>query len=307
MTPADAARIRRLGLPPAWRKVFISPSPRARLQAVGQDAAGRWQYRYEEGFTRKRERAKYQRLASFADSLPAMRRRVAKDLGGRGLSRSRVMACALRVLSTCYVRPGSAVYARSNKSYGLATLRTSHVKVVGDRLVLDFPGKSGQRQHRELVDARVCRIVRRMLKAPGVEVFKYQDEQGAFVDVRRRHINDYIKDVMGDAFSAKDFRTWAGTLLCACALAQAGAHPEDTQAARRRKRVKAIQQTAAELGNTPSVCRSSYIVPSVLSAFDQGRVVDAAVVDLQQLAVPRTGGLHAAEVALMGLLEGEAL
>ncbi len=298
----ERARISELVLPPAWKHVAVSRSPGAKLQAVGQDAAGRWQYRYRASFQRQQEALKYRRLARFARSLPALRRRLRRDLRGPPLGREQVMACLLRILSTCFVRPGSARYAERNRSYGLATLRRSHVKVRGDRLVLDYPGKSGQPQHRELADRTVARIVRALLKTPGVEVFKFKDAQGQLVDVKRRHINAYIKEVMGERFSAKDFRTWAGTLICACALARAGFDPAESHTARKKKVVQAVKETAAHLGNTPSVCRSSYIFPTVLNGFDQGKVVQHTLEDVAELARHVRDDLHPAEAALVKLL-----
>ena len=217
----ERARIDALKLPPAWTDVLISASPSAKLQAMGKDGAGRWQYRYHASFTKQRETAKYRRIVDFARALPKLRRRVAADLRKRGLGRDRVMACLLRILGTCFIRAGSQQYADENQSFGLATLRAKHVKVKGDKVIFDFPGKSGQHQHRELVDRQVARVVRESLKVPGRDIFKFVLDDGAVVDVRRRHINDYIREVMGGNYSAKDFRTWAGTLICACALARA--------------------------------------------------------------------------------------
>jgi DNA topoisomerase I len=300
---AQVARIQALKIPPAWKNVRVSPSPRARLQAVGQDRAGRWQYRYHPAFVRRQEDRKYRRLLSFAGALPALRRRVTLDLRRPGLPREKVLACVLRILSTCFVRPGSAAYASENGSYGLATLRRQHVQVKGDLLVLDFPGKSKQRQHREMRDRTVARIVRELLKLPGREVFKYMDRGGAVVDVRRRHINQYIKEVMGEHFSAKDFRTWAGTLICACALARAGVAPDDAPKLRKKKLVEAVKETAQHLGNTPAICRASYIYPPVLSSFERGLVVERAFKNLEELARHHGPGYHASERALLKLLK----
>ncbi|HVE87713.1 MAG TPA: DNA topoisomerase IB [Myxococcales bacterium] len=298
----DRERIAALHLPPAWTDVFISPSPTARLQAIGKDAAGRWQYRYHPAFLRRQQARKYDRLQAFARALPGMRRHVAADLRRPGLPREKVMACALRILSTCFVRPGSAAYAEENGSIGLATLRPRHVAVRGDTVTFDFPGKSKQRQHRRITDRLVARTVRQMLRVPGKELFKYVSGDGAVVDVRRRGINQYIKEVMGRHFSAKDFRTWAGTLICACALARAGAVEHATPGARRRAVVQAVKDTAAQLGNTPAVCRSSYINPSVLSSFERGQVVDRYFNDVEELVRHRAAGYHASEKALLRLL-----
>ena len=218
--------------PRSWRGSASSPSPRpgprchvapsatAKLQAVGKDRAGRWQYRYHPRFRERQERRKFQKLVDFADALPRMRKRVARDIRARGLGRDKVLACAIRVLSTCFMRPGSDAYARRHRHYGLTTILHRHVTVKGDLVSFDYPGKSGQQQHREIRDRSVARIVRQMLKLPGKELFKFVADDGAVVDVKREHLNDYIKGVMGPDFTAKDFRTWAGTLICACALAR---------------------------------------------------------------------------------------
>ena len=300
---ASRDRIEALRIPPAWKNVFIHPSPRGSLQAVGQDAAGRWQYLYHEARAARREREKFERLLRFADALPRMRRTVADHLALPGLPREKVMACILRILSSCFLRPGSQVYAEENGSYGIATLKRRHVTVRGDLVQFDFPGKWGKKQHREMRDRRVARVVRELLKGPG-EVFKYRDAEGAWVDIRRRHINDYIKEVMGVAFSSKDFRTWAGTLICACALARAGVDAADSKTSKKRKVVAAVKQTAEMLGNTPAICRSSYIYPAVLNQFERGRVIDRYFHDVGELVDRRS--LHGSEKALLELLKPKA-
>jgi DNA topoisomerase I len=298
----DRARIDALRIPPAWQQVAIASSPRAAVQAVGRDAAGRWQYLYHTAHAARRERQKYARLLAFVQALPQMRRTLARDLARPGFPAEKVLACSVRILSACFLRPGSARYAQANGSFGLATLRRRHVSVEGDRVRLSFPGKSGKHQDRELKDRRVARIVRDLLRHPG-EVFKYQNDEGGWIDLRRRHINQYLKNVMGDHFSAKDFRTWSGTLVCACVLAQSGTDISESRTSRRRKVVAAIRETAKRLGNTPAVCRSSYIDPSVLTAFEEGRVIGASFESIGDFAVRRSSSLHRAERALVKLLK----
>jgi len=302
----QAAWIQALKLPPAWTEVRITPNTRAHLVAVGKDKAGRWQYRYAESFRGQREEAKFQRLMAFAQVLPRMRKVVDRDLSRPGLGREKVMAAALRILSTCFVRPGSAAYAAENGSFGLATLRNKHVTIKGDLVVLDYPGKSGKVQHRELRDRRVARLLAKLMKLPGKEVLKWVTDDGKVVDVRRRDINLYIKEVMGEHFSAKDFRTWAGTLICACALARAGLDGSDSERARKKKVVQAVKETAAQLGNTPAVCRKSYIYPSVLSQFDRGKVIDRYFDTVQELVEHKQHGFHHSEKALLELLKEQA-
>ena len=299
---AETKRIQELVIPPAWKNVLINPSPGCAVQAMGQDAAGRWQYLYSEARAARREKEKFARLLLFAQALPKMRRAVARDIALPGMPREKVLACVLRILSTCFLRPGSGVYAEENGSYGIATLRSKHVKVKGDLVLFDFPGKSGKQQHRELRDRRVARIVRELAAVPG-EVFKYRNEEDKWVDIRRRDINAYIKEVMGGRFSAKDFRTWAGTLICACALARAGVDETENKSARKKKIVAAIKETAENLGNTPAICRASYIYPAVISSYDRGRVIGRYFENVEELVKRRSCNLHGAEKALVELLK----
>lgn len=308
---AELARIRKLAIPPAWTSVFVAPSATAKLQAVGKDKAGRWQYRYHPRFRERQEQRKYQKLVDFADGLPRMRRRVARDIRARGLGRDKVLACAIRVLSTCFMRPGSDAYARRHRHYGLTTILHKHVKVKGDLVTFDYPGKSGQQQRRQMRDRSVGRIVRQMLKLPGKELFKFVADDGAVADVKREHLNDYIKGVMGPEFTAKDFRTWAGTLICACALARVVEEEPEVLAAAtkkqvRKKVVEAVKETAAELGNTPAVCKSSYIEPSVLSRFEKGEVVEKFFDTVEELVENEKPTLAEPEKALKELLETSA-
>lgn len=304
----ERERLEALKIPPAWVEVAISPSVKSKLQAVGKDGAGRWQYRYHESFTRRQQEEKYRRIVGFARALPRMRRRVSADLRRKGLGRDKVLACMLRILGTCFIRPGSQVYAEENGSFGLATLRARHVKVVGDTVYFDFPGKSGQHQHRELRDRRVATLVRQLLKVPGRDVFKFVLDDGHVMDVRRRHLNEYIQEVMGPDYSAKDFRTWAGTLICACALARARQRVKQTMAqagpkAAKKTMVAAVREAAEHLGNTPAVARSSYIYPSVLAMFEQGKVVDRYFESVDELTQHEGPELHCSEKALLNMIK----
>jgi DNA topoisomerase-1 len=303
VTNEDLKRIYDLKIPPAWTDTFINPAANGRVQAIGKDAAGRWQYLYHESHTRQQELRKFQRLTKFAASIPKMRATVARHLRQPGLTRERVLASILRILSTCYMRPGSEVYASENGSYGIATLRRKHVRVKGEVIEFDFPGKSGVRQQRELHDKQVARVIRASMKLPGFNVFKYVNGDGVPVKVTRRHINQYIKEVMGSSFSAKDFRTWAGTLVCACALAREGDEIPVRKTARNKKIVAAIKETAEVLGNTPAVCRGSYVCPEIINAFEKGRVIDQRVEKLDDLIGYRGRGLHRAEQSLLKFLK----
>ena len=295
-------RISTLRIPPAWRRVAIDASHNAWIQAVGRDKAGRWQYLYHERAVVKRERRKHQKLLAFARKLPLLRARVSRDLARKDYGRERVLACMLRILSICFLRPGSEEYASENGSYGIATLRSRHVEVRGQLVRLRFNGKSGKGHVYEFKDRRIASVMRALLRAGGRRVFTFQDASGDWKEVRRQHINAYIKEAMGSAFSAKDFRTWAGTITCACALARIGVDPADTPSAVKRKIVAAVRETAETLGNTPAVSRSSYISPTVIRAFEAGRVISHPVVAVSDLATSR-GRLHHCERSLLRVLE----
>jgi DNA topoisomerase I len=302
LTKTDLDRITDLKIPPAWTDVFINPAANGRVQAIGKDNAGRWQYLYHQNHTRAQELRKFRRITKFAKAIPKLRATVSRHLRQPGLTRERVLAAVLRVLSTCYMRPGSEVYASEHGSYGIATLRRKHVTVKGELIEFDFPGKSGVRQQRQLRDRQVARVIRETLKLPGYNVFKYLNGDDKPVVVTRRQINEYIKEVMGSSFSAKDFRTWAGTLVCACALARDGSEIPEQERERNKRIVAAIKETAEVLGNTPAVCRGSYVCPEIINSFEKGQVIDACSTKLDDLIAFRGRGLHKAEQALLTFL-----
>jgi DNA topoisomerase-1 len=300
---ADLKRIRELKIPPAWNDVWINSTPGAAVQAIGRDAAGRLQSLYHANHTRRQDSKKFKRVIKFAEALPKMRATVSSQIKQPGLGKEPVMASILRILSTCFLRPGSHVYASENGSFGLATLRPRHVKVKGDVVEFDFPGKSGVRQVRQLKDRPVAKVVRNLLRQPSREVFKYQNGNGEFVNVTRQHINDYIREVMGEKFSAKDFRTWAGTLVCACVLAKRGSEPGEPGALRKRKVVEAVKETADLLGNTAAVCRSSYICPEIIQSFENGKTIRQYFNTPKELTAYRGRKLHAAEKSLLNFMK----
>ena len=303
---ADLKRIRELKIPPAWSDVWINSTAGGAVQAIGRDAAGRLQYLYHVNHTRRQDAKKFKRVIKFAEALPKMRATIRSQIKQPGLGKEPVMASILRILSTCFLRPGSQVYASENGSFGLATLRHKHVKVKGDVVEFDFPGKSGVRQVRQLKDHRVAKVVRHLLRRPSREVFKYQNGNGEFVNVTRQHINDYIREVMGEKFSAKDFRTWAGTLVCACALAKRGCEAGELGTARKRKVVEAVKETAELLGNTAAVCRSSYICPEIIQSFESGKTINEYFNSLNDLTTYRGRNLHAAEKSLLNFMKRAA-
>src|SRR5688572_23650257 len=249
VSAVDLRRIDELRIPPAWTNVWINSAAKGAIQAIGTNAAGRLQYLYHQNHVRRQDAKKFKRVIKFAEALPRMRATVSASLRQPDLGRDSVMACIIRIMSSCFIRPGSHVYANENGSFGLATLRPKHVKVRGNVVEFDFPGKSGVRQFRQIKDRKVAKVVRSLLRQPSREVFKYQNGNGEFVNVTRPEINAYIREVMGESFSAKDFRTWAGTLVCACALARVGKDIMDKPAVRKRKIVDAIKETAEALGN----------------------------------------------------------
>lgn len=303
VSAVDLKRIDELRIPPAWSDVWINSAAGGMVQAIGKDAAGRLQYLYHQNHVRRQDAKKFRRVIKFAEALPRMRATIAANLREPNLERDSVMACILRVLSTCFIRPGSQVYASENGSFGIATLRPRHVKVKGNLVELDFPGKSGVRQFRQIKDRKVAKVVRLLLNHPSREVFKYQNGNGEFVNVTRAHINAYIREVMGESFSAKDFRTWAGTLVCACALARVGTEIIEKPASRKRKVVAAIKETAVALGNTPAVCRSSYICPEIINSFETGKIIDNYFNTLQALMSYRGRKHHAAEKSLLRFMK----
>src|SRR5256714_3241546 len=295
----DLERIEELKIPPAWTDVAINSAAAGRIQAVGQDAAGRWQYIYHQSHVRAQQRKKFQRLIRFGETLPKLRSTVGRDLRLPGLPKERVMATILRILSMSFIRPGSEIYANENGSYGIATLRPRHVSVRGDQIKFEFSGKSGQQHSREIRDRLVAATLKELLQSSNRRVFKYEGPDGTFVDVTSRTINRYLKEVMGQHFSAKDFRTWAGTLVCACALARNRLNdrpPANSVAA-------AIEETAAALGNTPAVCRDAYVCPAVITSFEKGEVLSCYFESLQKLTSYRGLKLHRAEKALLRLLK----
>ena len=266
----DLARIRALVIPPAWTDVWICPDPRGHLQATGRDARGRKQYRYHPRWRQVRDEDKYGRLADFGRALPAIRRRVARDLGRRGLARDKVLAAVVRLLEMTFIRVGNEEYARSNKSYGLTTMRDAHVRVNGSTVRFLFRGKSGVQHQLELNDRRLARIVKRCRDLPGQQLFQYLDERGRVVDVESGDVNDYLKETTGTDFTSKDFRTWAGTVLAATVLC--GSEPAQSATAGKRAVTAAIDQVAQRLGNTRAVCRKCYVHPAVIEAYLDGTI-----------------------------------
>ncbi len=265
--PATLRRIRSLAIPPAYREVWICPDPHGHIQAVGRDDRGRKQYRYHPRWREVRDEHKYGRLIAFARALPRIRRRTHRDLARPGLTREKVLAAVVQLMEKTLIRVGNEEYARQNRSYGLTTLRNNHVKVRQDRLQFRFRGKSGKFHLIELNDPRLARVVRKCQELPGHELFEYVDADGEVRTVDSADVNDYLRDTAGEEFTAKDFRTWAGTTLAAQALREL---KFESQSEAKRSVLSAIEQVAGRLGNTRAVCRKCYVHPEVVNAFLEG-------------------------------------
>jgi len=308
--PEVIQRIAELAIPPAWENVWICPYPHGHLQATGTDAAGRKQYRYHDAWRTRRDNEKFEDMVRFAKALPRLRRRVQRDLGDcSSLDRTCVLAASVRLLEIGFFRIGSEEYAAENESYGLATLRKDHVVVEdGGVMVFDFPAKSGQRRQQGIQDGQLAGIVRALKRrrGGGPELLAYKNGR-RWHDIRSDDVNDYIKDVTGGDFSAKDFRTWNATALAAVALAVSG-ESATTKTARKRAIKRAIDEVAAYLGNTPAVCRASYIDPRVFDAFDAGLTIRPALERVAARVEPGELPIHqpALEAAVLDLIDERA-
>lgn len=262
---AERKRLASLAIPPAYTDVWICPDPRGHLQATGRDDRGRKQYRYHPQFREVRDGAKYERMLEFAKVLPGLRRQVNEDMGRRGLPPKKVLATVVYLLENTMIRVGNATYAKENKSHGLTTLRSRHVKLEGSEVRFRFKGKGGKEWDLGLKDRRIARIIRAVQELPGQHLFQYIDEDGERCAVTSSEVNDYLREVTGKHITAKDFRTWTGTVLAALALAEY--EKADSEAAAKRNVRDAIEAVAARLGNTPTICRKCYVHPRVIDAY----------------------------------------
>jgi DNA topoisomerase-1 len=269
--PDVIARIQALAIPPAWTDVWICPSPAGHLQATGRDARGRKQYRYHARWRARRDAAKFDRMMAFGRALPRIRARCRRDVARPGLPREKVLAAVVMLLGSTLIRVGNEDYARLNRSFGLTTLKDRHAAVSGTRIRFRFRGKSGREHEVALADRRLARIVRRCQDLPGQELFQYVDGSGAVRDVVSQDVNDYLRAISGGDFTAKDFRTWAGTVLAFRALRMTEA---DDDSPTQRAITAAMRDAADELGNTPAVARGSYVHPAILDAFADGSLGD---------------------------------
>jgi DNA topoisomerase-1 len=295
------ARIKSLAVPPAWTDVWICPITNGHLQATGRDARGRKQHRYHPRWRETRDQTKFTRLIAFARALPGIRKRIRADLKRSGLPRSKVLAAVVNLLEVSLIRVGNDEYARDNKSYGLTTMRDHHVDVSGARMRFQFRGKSGKKHAIDITDRRLAKIVKECQDLPGQEIFQYIDDDGKRQDVKSEDVNEYLREITGQDFTAKDFRTWAGTVLAAIALQEFDKFDSQTQA--KKNVLRAIEAVAERLGNTPSICRKCYVHPMVLDAYMQGALLRTARQRAQEQWNSSITRLRPEETAVLALLQ----
>ncbi len=297
---AQVARIKSLAIPPAWSEVWISPSPRGHIQATGRDDKGRKQYRYHPKWHEVRDETKYGRLLAFGRALPGIREAVERDLRRQGLPREKVLATVIRLLDTTLIRVGNEEYARENRSFGLTTMRDRHADAGSNKVTFSFRGKSGQEHEVELHDRRLAGIVKRCQDLPGQELFQYVEDDGSRRPVTSEDVNAYLREIAGEEFTAKDFRTWAGTVLAAQALA--AFEEVDSEADAKRNIVQAIEAVAKRLGNTRTVCRKCYIHPAVIDAYLDGHATATVKQRAERELSGSLGDLPPEEAAVLMLL-----
>ena len=294
-------RIKSLVIPPAWSDVWICQNPKGHLQATGRDARGRKQSRYHPRWRTVRDETKYERMMIFAKALPTIRERVEHDLSLSGMPRPKILAAIVRLMELTLIRVGNEEYARENQSYGLTTLRNKHVEVEGSSVTFKFKGKSGIRHTIDITDRRLARIIQRSQDLPGYELFQYVDREGETHSVDSADVNDYLREISSQDFTAKDFRTWAGTVLACTMLQEFEAFESQTQA--KKNVVQAIKQVAARLGNTPSVCRKCYVHPAVLDTYFSAGMMTTVKHRMDEDLEEQPGSLRREETLLLDVLK----
>jgi len=300
--PDVLRRIKSLAIPPAWTDVWICPFADGHIQATGRDAKGRKQYRYHPRFREVRESTKYEHVVAFADALPTIRAKVREHMSLRGLPREKVLATVVHLLQTTLIRVGNDDYAKQNNSYGLTTLKTRHVAVDGNEVRFRFTGKSGKQWSLRVRDRRIAKIIRACQELPGQELLQYLDEEGKPQDVTSSDVNAYLKEITGNDITAKDFRTWAGTVLAAMALNEVKTFDSAAQAKRNLR--TAIENVAARLGNTPTICRKCYVHPDVLTSYLDGKLVLEIKKAVENELRDELSGLRPEEAAVLAMLRG---
>jgi len=294
-------RIKRLAIPPAWADVWISPFDNGHIQATGRDNRGRKQYRYHPDWSAVRDENKYERMVAFGKALPKIRRRVAADLKSRGLGRNKVLAAVVRLLETTLIRIGNEEYAKTNHSFGLSTMKDRHVRIAHGDLHFEFRGKSGVKHEIDLHDPRLAAIVRQAQDLPGQDLFQYLDENHQPQKISSEDVNAYLREVAGEEFSAKDFRTWSGTVLAALALSQF--EKFDTKAQAKKNLVQAIEHVAERLGNTPAVCKKCYIHPIILNSYLDGATVSVLERKTEDVLRKEISKLSSEEAAVLAFVQ----
>ena len=299
--PEERDRLNALAVPPAWKDVWICPDPDGHIQATGRDAEGRKQYRYHPDWRAIRDEGKYARMSGFGRALPRIRRRAAAHLRKEGLPREKVLAAVVRLLESSLIRIGNDEYARSNGSFGLTTLRDRHVAFRGSKVRFEFRGKGGKLHRVEVDDALLTAVIRECRDVPGYELFQYYDEAGEKRVVDSAEVNAYVRDIAGDELSAKDFRTWAGTIDMAATLMEGGPCDDESEANRRVS--EAVERVAERLGNTPAVCRECYIHPEIVDRYLDGTLAERLDPGTRPVRFEKIRGLTVGESAVLALLE----
>lgn len=290
-----------LVIPPAWTEVEISEKRKAKILATGRDQKGRKQYIYNPSYRIRQDQKKFDRIMEFADRLENMRRVTGQHLRKKKITREKTLATMVRLLETAFFRPGNEVYVKENKSFGLTTLRSKHLEINGDELIFSYKGKSGIEQEKHITDARLAKIVREIDELPGYEIFKYVDENGKIQDVKSEDLNRYIKEIMGEDYSVKDFRTWAGTIIAATALDEIGVVEKKEQKQMNANIRRAVISVSEKLGNTPAIARSSYIDPRIIEEYTDGRTLKYFLKEINRL-LKKNQNLSAGEIGVLCML-----
>ncbi|MHB9030194.1 MAG: DNA topoisomerase IB [Candidatus Latescibacterota bacterium] len=296
----ELRRIKHLAIPPAWRDVWVSPFPDSHLQATGRDARDRKQYLYHPGWRERRSITKYHRMLDFADALPVIRKQVWGDLAKHGVPKEKVLATVVRLLDISLIRIGNREYVRENKSFGLTTLYDEHVEIIGSHIEFRFRGKGGKEHCIDIRDRRLARIVKQAQDIPGQELFQYLDEAGQARGIESGDVNAYLREITGEEISAKDFRTWGGTVRIVAKLSDLGSFESHQQAS--KNIVEAVRETARHLGNRPATCRKYYIHPAVIDAYREGKLLDMLDRVLEAGGVRQPYDLDAYELTVMYIL-----
>ena len=299
--PEEIKRINSLGIPPAYQRVWICPHPNGHIQAVGYDAKNRKQYRYHANWRLMRDTNKFEHIISFGEKLSEIRARIKHDLAKKNLPKEKVLAAVVKLLEVSLIRVGNEQYAKDNNSYGLTTLQRKHVEVEGNKISFEFMGKSGKKWNLSVNDRRIAAITKRCAEIPGHELFKYIDKDGTRHDITSGHVNEYLHEIAGAEFTAKDFRTWAGTVLAAMALKEY--EKFDSAAAAKKNVVAAIDNVAKQLGNTRSICRKCYIHPEVLNAYIDGELADTISQEIDETVKSGFAHLSDEEIIVLAFLK----